>query len=840
MSRPLRVEYSGAIYHVMSRGNRRERIFRGEADYQLMLTTLGEACQKTGWQVHAWCLMSNHFHLVIETPAPNLVAGMKWLLGVYTRQASVPTIYYSFTTNTAGDLASIAYTDSTPGVTKTYDRLGRLKTTVQNGVTTTLAYNDAGQPVTESYSGGLLSGVTVSNAYDGFLRRTGLAVYTNINYNPIYLTTFGYDAASRLKAVTNGANTAEYSYVDNSPLVSTITYKQNGTTRMTTTKQWDLLNRLTNIVTTTNAVAVNRSAYAYNLASQRTRNTQADGSYWAYQYDNLGQVTSGRKYWSDGSPVAGQQFDYTFDDIGNRKTAWEGGDASGSNLRQSDYAANALNQYTQRAVPGYIVDIGAANSNAAVTVNNRLASRKGEYFWREIAVSNAAAPVWQTLTNYAGLVSNSVDLLTTNTGSVFVPQTPETFNYDLDGNLTSDGRWTNAWDAENRLLTQTARTTVGLKERLAYEYDSQGRRIHKQAWTNWNGSTGTLVLDQKYIYDGWNLLAILNTNNAPVATFTWGLDLGGSMQSAGGVGGALWLSAISNSVTLNSSYYSYDGNGNVAALIDSATGTNTAVYEYSPFGQTLRATGPMALANPLRFSTKYTDDQTDWLYYGYRYYIPAIGRWPSRDPIEEQGGKNLYEFVGNLPIGHFDCDGLYTVEGSSSLPGDAAGKTEFNPQIIVQSVKTNWCCCSLVQATWKANTVVLYPSDPNSPVFQIPGVTLTGILAHEGAHASADDALAAKALPAAISALQGGCTQKGKFVSFFSPNWSYSSCMDKMQAQADAASAYIKNLGDGMLQDKAHSFFGATVQTWNPAGVSQWQNWFNGWLAGQFNGGQYW
>ena len=89
MPRPLRVEYAGAIYHVMNRGNRRERIFRNPEDYRLMLETLDEACQKTGWQVHAWCLMSNHFHLVIETPRPNLVFGMKWLLGVYTKRFNI-------------------------------------------------------------------------------------------------------------------------------------------------------------------------------------------------------------------------------------------------------------------------------------------------------------------------------------------------------------------------------------------------------------------------------------------------------------------------------------------------------------------------------------------------------------------------------------------------------------------------------------------------------------------------------------------------------------------------------------------------------------------------------
>ena len=84
MARKLRVEYAGAIYHVLNRGNRKEPIFKDKVDYELFLKTLGETCGKTGWQVHAWCLMKNHFHLVVETPQPNLVAGMKWLLGTFT------------------------------------------------------------------------------------------------------------------------------------------------------------------------------------------------------------------------------------------------------------------------------------------------------------------------------------------------------------------------------------------------------------------------------------------------------------------------------------------------------------------------------------------------------------------------------------------------------------------------------------------------------------------------------------------------------------------------------------------------------------------------------------
>lgn len=84
MPRKLRVEYEGAIYHVMNRGDRRELIFLDDEDRQSFLNTLGEACAKTGWQVHALCLMPNHFHLVVETPQPNLVSGMKWFLGTYT------------------------------------------------------------------------------------------------------------------------------------------------------------------------------------------------------------------------------------------------------------------------------------------------------------------------------------------------------------------------------------------------------------------------------------------------------------------------------------------------------------------------------------------------------------------------------------------------------------------------------------------------------------------------------------------------------------------------------------------------------------------------------------
>jgi REP element-mobilizing transposase RayT len=86
MARKLRVEYPGAIYHVMNRGDQREPIFRDDKDRQWFIHTLSEACGKTGGWIYAYVLMNNHFHLLLETPEGNLVAGMKWLQSTYTQR----------------------------------------------------------------------------------------------------------------------------------------------------------------------------------------------------------------------------------------------------------------------------------------------------------------------------------------------------------------------------------------------------------------------------------------------------------------------------------------------------------------------------------------------------------------------------------------------------------------------------------------------------------------------------------------------------------------------------------------------------------------------------------
>ena len=84
MPRKNRVEFEGAIYHVMDRGDRREAIFLDDKDRERFLETLGEACDKTGWRVHAYVLLGNHYHLMVQTPSANLVRGMSWLQSTYT------------------------------------------------------------------------------------------------------------------------------------------------------------------------------------------------------------------------------------------------------------------------------------------------------------------------------------------------------------------------------------------------------------------------------------------------------------------------------------------------------------------------------------------------------------------------------------------------------------------------------------------------------------------------------------------------------------------------------------------------------------------------------------
>ena len=472
---------------------------------------------------------------------------------------------------------------------------------------------------------------------------------------------------------------------------------------MTTRKDYDALNRLTRVAST-NAQNANVSSreYLYTDANQRVRASLADGSYWFYEYDKLGQVKRGVKYWPDGTPVAGQQFEYTFDDIGNRTATKAGGDENGGNTRSATYSANSLNQYTSRTVPGAADILGVARADATVTVNGQAAYRKGEYYQKAISINNASAAVYQSVTNQSvqGGATNKV------TGNVFLPKTSESFSYDADGNLTNDGRWMFSWDAENRLTwveSQTSAPTAS-KRKVLYEYDGQGRLAHRYEY---DGSSGSYVLtnETKYVRDGWLCVAELNTTNGLMRSYLWGLDMSGSLTGAGGVGGLVAMNTATNGVH----FYAMDGNGNVAALLKAGDGSASAVYEYDPFGQTLRATGSAAKENPYRFSTKCYDDAVDLVLYEYRVYQSSTGRWLNRDPSQEEAGSNLYGFLDNAPVRFVDGLGLwktddhvfFTEETFKAVELDTTIKCKSKMIGMLKSANTGQDSCGIGGDLWK-------------------------------------------------------------------------------------------------------------------------------------------
>jgi RHS repeat-associated protein len=352
--------------------------------------------------------------------------------------------------------------------------------------------------------------------------------------------------------------------------------------------------------------------------------------------------------WENNAPVSGQQFTYAYDNIGNRLTAGSGGDVNGQNLRTNTYANNSLNEYTGIQTPGYVSIIGAALATNSVTVNGGAADRKAEYFHKEIAVANGTGPVWQNVTNTSGTF--------TSQGGLLVPASAQTLTYDADGNLTADGIWTYQWDGENRLISMAMTPSVqGIASsnvlRLDFTYDYLGRRVQKVV-SVWNGTGFTPQSTSLFVYDGWNLLAVINTQATIQQSFMWGNDLSGTMDQAGGVGGLL-LASISGTNTFSA----YDGNGNITSLVNATDKSLAARYEYNPYGCLLRETGLLARQNPFRFATKFLDEESGLIYYGYRYSDPRCGRWINKDPSEEKGGFNLYLFVLNAVLNNFDTLG---------------------------------------------------------------------------------------------------------------------------------------------------------------------------------------
>jgi RHS repeat-associated protein len=217
--------------------------------------------------------------------------------------------------------------------------------------------------------------------------------------------------------------------------------------------------------------------------------------------------------------------------------------------------------------------------------------------------------------------------------------------------LTNDGRRVFEYDYENQLTN----VYVAAEWRSEFKYDAFGRRRVRKEY-GLSGSAWSLTNEVRYVYDGMLTVQERDGNNLAMVSYTRGNDLSGSLQGAGGIGGLLARSEMSNLQSPHA-YYHADGNGNVTAMVDT-NGILVARYQYGPYGNLLGMSGPLAEANVYRFSSKEWCANAGLYYYGFRYYEPNLQRWLNRDPLGEEGGLNLYGFCANNSFSYVDIDGL--------------------------------------------------------------------------------------------------------------------------------------------------------------------------------------
>ena len=300
----------------------------------------------------------------------------------------------------------------------------------------------------------------------------------------------------------------------------------------------------------------------------------------------------------------------------------------------------ANNQLTAGSRSGTLTVAGTAASATQATDNGQ-----GAYLYSDKTWAVTGVPLATTsLTDGAGHAATHT--ITLNPATVLSPQ------YDPNGNLLSDGRRSFTYDTENQLVSVLV-TNGPLDATLSgFVYDGLSRRrLRTEAvWRPTGWVTNEVV---RYLYDGNRVIQERDGNNTVLVTYTCGLDLSGSLEGAGGIGGLLARTHPGN----HHFYYHSDANGNVTAIINQSTNL-VAQYRYDPFGNLVAQSGPLGEGNLYRFSSKEFHQASGLYYYGYRFYDPNLQRWLNKDPIGEGGGVNLHGFVCNDPANQNDPMGL--------------------------------------------------------------------------------------------------------------------------------------------------------------------------------------
>jgi len=330
-----------------------------------------------------------------------------------------------------------------------------------------------------------------------------------------------------------------------------------------------------------------------------------------------------------------------------------------------NYQNDALGRRTQRLDSGSAVASNSFGYNSKSELINALMG-ENNYSWSLDDIGNRISDTANSITHTYTVNSLNQYTQITNGGL-------RVLSFDADGNTLNDGNFTYSWNAENQMTGASNSSIVA-----SYSYDYQGRRYQKVV----NGVTNT------FLFDGWNLVQE-NSSDGTTNLYSWGMDLSGSLQGAGGIGGM--LSVTRNGVT----YYPVtDANGNITDYVD-GDGNNVAHREFDAYGNTVVASGAMVNEFHFWFSSKYLDE-TGLIYYGYRTYSPQTGRWTSRDPLGEITGLNIYVSFSNIPVRYVDRDGRenvnvnwqnYIVAGGENVFSQASNQMPTVPLTFPKSLQ---------------------------------------------------------------------------------------------------------------------------------------------------------
>jgi RHS repeat-associated protein len=563
------------------------------------------------------------------------------------------TVYFY---DAVGNLTTVRYQHATNNFA--YDVMNRLTNMMDAVGTTTYTYDQAGQVLSED---GPWDNDTVSYTYQNRLR-TGLSLPAP-NASP-WAQSYGYDAGRRLTNVTSQAGSFGY-FLGGASSASPLTKKLLFPNGAYITNYYDGNARLLGTYLRNSADAnLDTYDYIYNPGNQRTQEVFVAGNFMNYSYDNIGQLkTAFGKEPGGVTNRMQEQLSYVYDAAGNLNYRT-------NNTLLQQFNVNNLNEFTTGTNGGKLTVAGTTTGPATnVTVNG---ANTILYVDATFASTNQS---WANGNNtYTAIAKDTYGRTDSNTITANLSGT-NLFAYDLNGNMLTNTTRTFEYDNENQLI----RITQPNSWKSEFSYDGRMRRRIRKEYA-WNGSW-LQTNEVHYIYDGNLVIQERDENNLPQVTYTRGSDLSGSMQGAGGIGGLLARTANPSALRLQLStfataFYHADGNGNVTCLIYTNQ-TVAAKYEYDPFGLILSENGPLADANLYRFSSKEYHPASTSIYYLYRYYVPNLQRWMNRDPAGMQGGVNLYNFIGNLPVNQVDPFGLdwHSLPGGGGYldPGDYRG-----------------------------------------------------------------------------------------------------------------------------------------------------------------------